>query len=312
MLLPIKLINTYREYVWGGRRLRPGEKKTAEAWIVYEGNLVASEPYLGKTLSEVAELEGAAFLGEKPISQSGLRFPLLIKLLDCNQWLSLQVHPNDQQAQKLEGPNHFGKTEAWFVIEADADAELISGFRTGVHEDEITTAVQEGCVLELVDRKNVAAGDTFFVSPGTIHALGPGLLIYEVQQTSDVTYRVYDWGRTKSDDRMLHIEEAIAVLDPAATGLSVGASSLKNGWKQLVSCDYFALDLVEGASQEFTFDTMGESFAAFTAIAGNVLVSGDGWAEELNTFETLIIPAGCGKYRVQFEEFARALNAYVP
>lgn len=311
-MLPFKLTNTYREYVWGGNRLRPGCEITAEAWIVYEKNILASGPYLGKTLSEVAEMEKAALLGSKPISQTGSRFPLLIKLLDCNQWLSLQVHPNDQYAKRLEGPGHFGKTEAWFVLEADADAELISGFRDKVQEDEIATAVREGRVLDIVDRKSIAAGETFFIPPGTIHALGPGLLIYEVQQTSDITYRVYDWDRPKSDGRKMHIEEAVAVLDPAAIGLSVGASSLKKGWKQLVSCDHFALDLVEGTSQEIHFDTMGESFAALTAVAGHIWVSGNGWAEELNTFETLIIPAGCGKYRVQIEEFARALNAYIP
>jgi mannose-6-phosphate isomerase len=119
MLNPFKLTPTYRDYVWGGKRLRPEAEITAEAWVVYEEDRVADGPYVGKTLAEVAELEGEALLGRKAVALTGKRFPLLIKLLDCAAWLSLQVHPNDEQAERLEGPGFFGKTEAWYVIEAE-------------------------------------------------------------------------------------------------------------------------------------------------------------------------------------------------
>jgi mannose-6-phosphate isomerase len=293
MIQPFKLTNTYRDYVWGGHRLRPGKEITAEAWIVYEGNQIATGPDAGKTLLEVAEREKEALLGTKPLAQTGLRFPLLIKLLDCNQWLSLQVHPNDEQAKQLEGPQHFGKTEAWYVIEAEKDAQLISGFRSGVDRDRIAAAVRGGGIMELVARKNVLAGDIFFIAPGTLHALGPGLLIYEVQQTSDITYRVYDWDRPKSAGRKLHIEEAIAVLDPEATGKSMSESMPEDAIQQLVSCEYFALDLMEGESQQISLDTKGQSFSALTVVAGKLRVTGNTWVEDLH-------------------QFARALNAYVP
>ncbi|MCJ7701983.1 MAG: hypothetical protein MUO62_10390, partial [Anaerolineales bacterium] len=130
MLFPFRLKPSYREYIWGGNRLRPNLGKTAEAWIVYEGNEITDGPYAGTRLGEVAEKNPIDLLGPRILAQSGSRFPLLIKLLDCADWLSLQVHPNNEQAEKLEGPGHLGKTEAWYVVEADEGAQLLGGFRT--------------------------------------------------------------------------------------------------------------------------------------------------------------------------------------
>jgi mannose-6-phosphate isomerase len=194
MLFPFKLTPTYQNYVWGGKRLRPEAEITAEAWIIYDENKITDGPYAGQTLNKVVELEGEAFLGTKVVALTGNHFPLLIKLLDCAKWLSLQVHPNDEQAERLEGPDHFGKTEAWYVIEAKKGVQLISGFQLGVTRADIQNAVGKKDILKLVKRQYVQAGDTIFIKPGTIHALGSGLLIYEVQQNSDLTYRVYDLG----------------------------------------------------------------------------------------------------------------------
>ena len=218
MLYPFKLNPTYRDYVWGGKRLRPQADITAEAWVVYEEDTVAGGPYAGRTLAEVAELEGEALLGSRPVALTGKRFPLLIKLLDCARWLSLQVHPNDEQAERLAGPGFFGKTEAWYVVDAQPGAQLISGFRPGVTRQAIHNAVGKKAILDIVETRNVKAGDTIFIAPGTIHALGAGLLIYEVQQSSDLTYRVYDWDRPVTGTRKLHIEESMVVLDPDAAG----------------------------------------------------------------------------------------------
>ena len=118
----LQLVPEYRDYVWGGQRLRPGTL-TAEAWVVYENDRIANGPLAGKTLGEAAQELGADLLGENPVKRTGTRFPVLIKLLDCNEWLSVQVHPNDEQAAQMEGPDQFGKTEAWYILEAQADAK---------------------------------------------------------------------------------------------------------------------------------------------------------------------------------------------
>jgi mannose-6-phosphate isomerase len=309
MLHPFKLTPIYRDYVWGGKRLRPEAAITAEAWVVYEDDQVADGHYAGKTLAEVAEMEGEALLGEKAISLTGKRFPLLIKLLDCASWLSLQVHPNDEQAKRLEGPGFFGKTEAWYVVEAEEGAQLFSGFRLGVTREEIHNAVGKKAILDIVERRNVKAGNTILIVPGTIHALGPGLLIYEVQQSSDLTYRVYDWDRPVTGNRKLHIEESISVLDPEAGGnvLPPDPDPPVVGRKELVSCKYFTLELVAGRSGSVPVDFQGESFSALTVLNGSMTVNGGEWSCDLGALETLIIPGICGKYWIAFAGEARAL-----
>lgn len=314
MLQPFKLAPTYRDYVWGGTRLRPDTEITAEAWVVYEGNTILNGPYTGRTLSEAAEAEGANLLGSKSVAQTGTRFPLLIKLLDCAQWLSLQVHPNDSQAEQLEGPGHFGKTEAWYVVEAEEGAQLLSGFRTGVTQEDIRKAVGNKTILDLVEHREVQPGDTLFMSPGTIHALGPGLLIYEVQQTSDLTYRVYDWDRPMTGRRVLHIDQAIQTLNPDASGeVQPGNLDTQNTRREnLLSCDYFSLDLIAGQSGFVAVDNRGETFSALTVLEGQVEVQGEDWNLGLNKFETCLVPANASQYSVELSEPVRALLAYVP
>jgi mannose-6-phosphate isomerase len=312
MLQPFKLTPTYKDYVWGGKRLRPEADITAEAWVVYAEDQVVNGPYAGKTLAEVAEREGEALLGEKAVALTGLRFPLLIKLLDCARWLSLQVHPNDEQAQRLEGPGFFGKTEAWHVVEAEQGAQLLSGFRPGVTREDIRNAVGKKAILNLVETRNVHSGDTIFIAPGTIHALGSGLLIYEVQQTSDLTYRVYDWDRPATGPRKLHIDQSIAVLDPQAGGnvLPADPTLAASGRKELVSCKYFTLELVAGSLETISVDLQGQSFSALTALNGSVTVHAGDWSADLGALETLLIPAACGKFEIALPGEARALLAH--
>jgi mannose-6-phosphate isomerase len=312
MLHPFKLTPTYRDYIWGGQRLRPQAEITAEAWIVFEEDQVAVGPYAGKTLAEVVELEGESLLGRKPIALTGKRFPLLIKLLDCARRLSLQVHPNNEQAERLAGPGFFGKTEAWYVVEAEPGAQLISGFRPGVTRAEIQTAVGKKAILDIVESRHVKAGDTIFISPGTVHALGPGLLIYEVQQSSDLTYRVYDWDRPVTGTRKLHIAESMEVLDPDCRGnIHPIDPNPASGRQELVSCKYFKLELIAGRSGTVPVDLQGESFSTLTALNGSITVHAEDWSFKLAVFETLLIPAICGKYQVTLSNEARALFSYV-
>ncbi len=165
---PLQLVPEYRDYIWGGDRLRPGMVPTAEAWVVYAGDKIAAGTFAGKTLGQLAAEQGQALLGARAFAKTGTRFPLLVKLLDCAQWLSLQVHPNDEQAIALEGPGNFGKTEAWYVIEATPDAALIAGMKPGTSAATLETVMRNGTIAEHAQSIPVKAGDTIFMPAGTV------------------------------------------------------------------------------------------------------------------------------------------------
>jgi mannose-6-phosphate isomerase len=308
----LKLTPSYRDYVWGGERLRPGQSPTAEAWVVWEGDLIESGPMAGKSLGEAAQEYGEALLGQKITSRTGRRFPLLIKLLDCAQWLSLQVHPNDQLAKELEGPDQFGKTEAWHILDANPDAKLIAGLKSNTNPEQVAESIRSGTILDHVQYVKVKQGDTVFVPAGTLHALGPGLLIYEVQQTSDWTYRVYDWGRPATEERPLHIEKSIRatrvdfsvpITHPPATG---------DGTRHLlVECEYFTLEMLSATSNAIALDTRGESFHAITVIEGKALLKAAEERVELDKFQTAVVPAEVGSYQFQPLMGCRALKSSV-
>lgn len=307
---PFALAPEYRDYVWGGSRLRPGIVPTAEAWIVYAGNRVTSGPYAGRTLSDLSSEFGMDLLGSRAAARTGKRFPVLIKILDCAQWLSLQVHPNDEQAGKMEGDGFFGKTEAWHVLEVEPNAKLIAGIKPNVTSQELADSIKDGTVVETVHYVEVKAGDTLFMSPGTIHALGPGLLIYEIQQTSDITYRVYDWGRPETETRTLHIDKALAVSDPGAASSVLALPQVDDGGvKTLIQCEYFKLETVFLERKSVVMDTREESFHALTVIEGQVEVSAQAEAFVLNKFDTLLIPACCGAYQISPMKKSRVLKA---
>jgi mannose-6-phosphate isomerase len=310
MLAPFKLLPEYRDYVWGGNRLRPNGELTAEAWVVYENDQIADGPLAGMSLAQAAAAEGESLLGRHALARTGRRFPLLIKLLDCAAWLSLQVHPNDEQAARLEGPGFFGKTEAWHIVEAAPQAELLCGFHPGVTPKQVAQAIEQNRLLELVQRLPVQAGDSLFIRPGMIHALGPGLLIYEVQQTSDLTYRVWDWDRPQTGNRKLHIEQSLDVLDASAAGTLIPPPSMKRQTRQeLVACDYFRLELLASQGQPLALDTQGKSFHALTILEGAAQVEAAGQEHRLKRFETLLAPASCGAYQVRPLGALRALKA---
>jgi mannose-6-phosphate isomerase len=309
-LTPFQLLPEYRDYVWGGERLRPGQAPTAEAWVIYENNRIAGGPLAGKSLAQAASEFGAQLLGRRVSANTGLRFPLLIKLLDCSQWLSLQVHPNDSQAVALEGEGYFGKTEAWHVIEAQPGAEILCGLKEPLPEAELAALVREGTILERVRRLAMHPGDTIFMRPGMLHALGPGLLMYEIQQSSDITYRVFDWNRPASDGRKLHIEKALAVLDADGVAVVQPQPLIRQAAiLPLVSCVYFDLELLAGGACRFELNTLGASFHALTVLEGAVEVEGQDWQHSLGRFESLLVPASCQGYTVVLMQPGRVLKA---
>lgn len=308
----LQLTPEFRDYVWGGQRLRPGVVPTAEAWAIYENDRVATGPLVGQTLVEVAAAEGAALLGERVMRQTGVRFPLLVKLLDCAQWLSLQVHPNDEQALRLEGPGFFGKTEAWHILDAAPQAQLIGGVKAGTSAEALADAIRNGTILEVSEYLSVRAGDSIFMRAGTIHALGPGLLVYEVQQTSDLTYRVFDWNRPQTGKRVLHIDKSLAVADPDARAKARPCPPLGDGERQaVITCPYFTLEVLAAHSREIQLDTQGQTFHALTVIEGAARLVIGGQTLTLNRYESAVVPADAGAYTVQPEGNYRMLKSSV-
>ncbi|GAB1470485.1 class I mannose-6-phosphate isomerase [Chloroflexota bacterium] len=311
---PFSLAPEYRDYVWGGSRLRPEIVPTAEAWVIYAGNRITSGPYTGRLLSDLALEFGADLLGTRAVAQTGRRFPVLVKILDCAEWLSLQVHPNDEQAQRLEGEGFFGKTEAWYVLESEPNAKLVAGIKPGISPEKLIAAIQSKSksILDIVEMADVQADETLFMHPGTIHALGPGLLIYEIQQTSDVTYRVYDWGRPETEKRKLHIDKAVEVSNSKAVSLPVPSPQMHDGEVSTrVQCQYFQLDVIQVEKETVRLETRGESFHGLTVIEGQIQVSAEGEAFILNKFDTLMIPAVCDAYQIQPLQKSRILKASV-
>jgi mannose-6-phosphate isomerase len=310
-LEPFMLISEYRDYIWGGNRIRPAIERTAEAWLVYEENVIADGTYQGKTLLEAAELAGEALLGRCAMDQTGKRFPLLIKLMDCAEWLSLQVHPNNVQAEFWEGPGHFGKTEGWYIAESGEGAELINGFRAGTTKHEISKAIGTSALLDIVKRRQVKKGDALLISPGTLHALGPGLLVYEVQQTSDITFRVYDWDRPMKNGRKLHLKQAADVLDPKSNGTFISNNDQSSEDGAVMSCEFFELKIITNNNDSISIKTGGKSFHCLTLIENEGIIAGDGWQRKLERFETIIIPASCEGYHIHPGNHT-CLIAYVP
>jgi mannose-6-phosphate isomerase len=311
--LPIlELVPEYKDYVWGGDRLRPGFSPTAEAWVIYENDRIASGPLIGKSLADAAEAFGADLLGDFVVKQTSTRFPLLVKLLDCAQWLSLQVHPDDEQAARLEGPGFYGKTEAWHILEAAPRAQLIAGLKPGTTPATLAQSIRQGSILDWVQYVPVKAGDTIFMQPGTIHALGPGLLIYEVQQTSDLTYRVYDWGRPQTEKRKLHIDKSLAVARSDIASTAEPLPPIVDG-DECILCQsrYFTLALLGASHSSIHLNTQGETFHALTVIKGRVrLLTSDGMLE-LGQYQSAIIPAANGEYHLEPLEEARVLKSSV-
>jgi mannose-6-phosphate isomerase len=223
-LYPLKFKPVFDDRVWGGDKIRTRMglefaplERCAEAWVLsgVEGRqTIVSNGFLeGNELNEVVEVYMDDLVGGKVFETSGDIFPLLIKFIDARDWLSIQVHPDDELARKRNQLN--GKTEMWYVIDADKDAQLISGFNRKVTQKQYLDHLRDKTLPEIMNFEKVASGDVFFIPAGRIHALGPGILLAEIQQTSDATYRIYDWDRVDAEGkgRELHTDLALAAID---------------------------------------------------------------------------------------------------
>jgi mannose-6-phosphate isomerase len=304
----------YRERVWGGRRLMAHDPPIGEIWCAFEESRIQTGTHAGQTVADLTAEDGEAFLGKDVSSRFGSRFPLLVKLLDCADWLSVQVHPNDEQAERLVGSGNFGKTEAWHFLEVEPGARILAGIKPGTTPATLAAAIRAGTVLEVAQSLHVHAGETYLIPAGTLHALGPGVVLYEVQQSSDVTFRAYDWGRPASIGRQLHIEESVAVIDPYKTAVQASPSALQ-GTSAVVAvvCPFFALDVLRIADSCFTGDTEARCFHVLTVTEGMVRITCGAETAQLGSHQTAVLAGFAGAYElVAVGSRAVALRATVP
>ena len=309
-MYPMKLIAPLKDYLWGGTRLRDeyGKEtqmaKVAESWELAchrDGmSVIANGAAAGQPLADWIAAEGVGVLGTKAVRFP--YFPLLIKLIDAHDNLSVQVHPNDDYALRVEG--EYGKTEMWYVMDAAPGAELLYGFQHEITKAEFRRHIEESTLLDVVRHVPVQKGDVFFIPAGTLHAIGKGILICEIQQNSNTTYRVYDYGRIGTDgkQRELHIEKALDVtcLAPAAQYTAVGTeASICTGAKSrlLAACDYFTVYhlVIDGAC---VLPVGDDSFQCLTLLSGNLTLRTDTDALSLQKGESVFLPAGMGACRL--------------
>jgi mannose-6-phosphate isomerase len=289
----------YREKVWGGRRLRGEGAPVGEVWAAFDGSVARGGHADGRTVCELVAEHAGELLGADSVARFGRRFPVLVKLLDCADWLSVQVHPDDAQAARMVGPGESGKTEAWHFLEVEDGAEIIAGVKAGTTRRGLEEAIREGRVGDVARRFKVRAGETLYIPAGTLHSLGPGLLLYEVQQASDTTYRVYDWGRPAGAGRELHVEEAAAVTDPGKNPERSTARLSPGVPAPLIRCPFFDLDALRLGGGAFVGDTEGRRFHVVTATEGSVSVRSGREAVTLGAYETVLVAGAAGAYEVR-------------
>jgi mannose-6-phosphate isomerase len=270
------------------------DQPIAEVWAVHEDNPVSSGVFAGRTLAELCLEFSHEILGE---SHGSGRFPLLVKLLDCEQWLSLQVHPNDEQARQIEGPQFQGKTEAWHILEAQPDSQLIAGVKPNTPPEALRDAIGNEGILDMVEYHQVKKNDVVYMPAGTIHALGPGLLVYEVQQTSDLTYRVFDWNRPQTNGRVLHVEKSIATVNPQSQGKILHWEP-SDASAKLVQSPYFHLEALSAPQERDTREPAANPHL-LTVIDGQAHISTTRDKAILEKFQTILITANCGQYQLE-------------
>lgn len=305
-----KLRPALKDYLWGGTRLKNDFGFQTDLDIVAEGwmlschkdgeNCIENGQYKGKTLSEALDILGKESLGTN--ANAFDRFPILIKLIDAKKDLSVQVHPDNDYALRVEG--EYGKTECWYILDCDEGAELIYGFKDKITQEEFKQRVADNTFLEVVNKVKVHKGDLFFIEAGTLHAIGGGILLAEIQQNSNTTYRVYDYGRLGADGkpRPLHTEKAVEVTNcvpPTHDIKPVGALEKFDGFtKQLLTvCDLFTVYAID-ATTAYKGVADEKSFVSLVVTDGTGTISCG--AEELSVKkgDSVLLTANSGKFSV--------------
>jgi mannose-6-phosphate isomerase len=324
-LYPLRFRPILRHYLWGGRRLEEmfgkpaaGQDVLAESWEICDHgpdqSIALHGPLAGRTLGDIAQAFPAELYGPLPPPP---RFPLLFKFLDAQKPLSVQVHPNDAQAARLDPPD-LGKTEAWVVLAAEPGSVIYAGLKRGFDRAALAREVARGTTELCLHRFEPAVGDCIFIPAGTVHALGAGLVVAEIQQASDTTYRLFDWNRTGPDGkpRALHVDAALAVVDDTIGPVSPivprpsDEPSDDNRVERLVACEKFTLDRRTLAAPH-AFNTNARPHIV-AVLSGSILIDGDPSQEPLKLGDTALVPACCDGVALVPREKSIVLTAGLP
>jgi mannose-6-phosphate isomerase len=321
MLYPLRFHPLYKRYMWGGRKfetslgraLGPGENY-AESWEICDHatdqSVVCYGPLAGVTLAELVARHGQELLGR---NHPQPRFPLIAKFLDARQTLSMQVHPNDAQAARLNPPDS-GKTEAWFILEAEAEGLIYAGLKPGVDRPTLESAVREGRCEDCLHSFRPQVGDCVFLPAGTVHSMGAGLLAAEIQQSSDTTFRLFDWNRPGPDGkpRPLHIEQGLQVVnyEMGPVNPQQAQATDRAGASRLVTCDKFVLDrLAFDAPRDIGGD---DRCHILIILEGSLLVDGDPALTPMYRGSTALLPACLDRVGLIPQNRVVALDAVLP
>lgn len=322
-LYPFKFNPVYKEKIWGGQKIKNHLKmdygelpNCGEAWLIsgVEGNpTIINNGYLAKNeLNELVEVFMGDLVGDKVYEQFGDVFPILVKVIDSNDWLSVQVHPDDALAAKRH--IGYGKTEMWYIMQADQNAQLISGFNRKMDQEEYLQHLKQGKIKDILNFEQVKQGDVFFIPAGRIHALGPGCLLAEIQQTSDTTYRIYDWDRPDKDGKMreLHTEEAMEAIDyETTTDYKSPYEKVLNKTSPIIESPHFTTNIIS------LDQTMGkdyseiDSFVILLCTEGSFELKWENGTIDVNKAETVLIPNLLKRVQIIPKTTCELLEVYI-
>jgi len=324
MLYPLKFRPVFKDKIWGGRKIKTklGLDFTplpncGEAWALsgVEGcqSMVSNGFLEGNELNEVLEIYMDELVGEKVYLTYGNEFPILVKFIDANDYLSIQVHPDDALAARRNIGK--GKTEMWYILDAEPEAELITGFNRKMDAGVYLEFLKQKRLKEVLNIEKVHKGDAFFIPSGRIHALGPGILLAEIQQTSDTTYRIYDWDRVddNGNSRDLHTDLALEAIDfSPVDSFRTNYSSIVNKPVTLVDCPYFTTNLLNLDRKTDKDYTSLDSFVIFLCMEGRAEITVDKESVNLTTGELILFPATTEEVSIKPEPNIKVLEIYIP
>jgi mannose-6-phosphate isomerase len=324
MLYPLKFEPILKPVIWGGEDIckfknsRPLLDGIGESWEIsgVSGNIsvVSNGAFKGKSLDELIRAYGERLLGKPVLERFGTTFPLLIKFIDAKQALSIQVHPDDELAKKRH--NSFGKTEMWYVIKAAEGAFLYSGFREEINAEKYVRSLEDDTFIHYLQKHEVKPGDVFFLPAGRVHAIGAGCFIAEIQQTSNITYRIYDYNRkdAQGNPRELHTEQAREAIDyKVYPDYKLNYSPGEKEIQELVECPYFTTNLIDGKKDDRIHLAHKNAFAIYICLQGKCkLTDSQALSVELKQGETVLVPAANSlSVDLQLEEDSKMLETFI-
>ena len=325
-IYPLKFEPIYKEKLWGGQKVREQLgldfsplPNCGEVWAVsaVEGNLsvVAEGSLKGQDIKSLISTYQDKLVGKKVFEQYGTQLPLLIKFLDANQDLSIQVHPDDRLAKARHGDGAYGKTEMWYIMQADEGASLITGFNQEMDQKKYLEHFNAGQLERILNREEAKKDDVFFIPAGRVHTIGQGLMLAEIQQTSDITYRIYDFDRKDAEGnlRELHTEAALDAIDyKKYDSYKTHYQHQADQVNALVSCPYFTTNRLDLTKEMERNHSAVDSFIVYIALEGAVEVEDEGEKTYLKKGEAIMVPATATSIQLRPESEAKLLETYIP